>query len=94
VTEALIFALRRDPNLAVRLQALTILSDQMHEPQVQLALLHALRQDESVQVRLVALECLAAESVAPDRIRRAIQENERPGDDALRVRLVEYETRL
>ena len=94
VTEALIFALRRDPNLAVRLQALTILSDQMHEPQVQLALLHALRQDESVQVRLVALECLAAESVAPDRIRRAIQENERPGDDALRVRLAEYETRL
>ena len=91
MTEALIFALRRDENLAVRLKALTILSDQLHQPGVESAVLATLREDDSVQMRLLALDYLAAESIDADRIREVIRENERPGDEALLVRLADYD---
>lgn len=91
VREALIFAMQRDENLAVRLQALAILSDHLSEPEVESAVLTTLRSDESVQMRLMALDSLAARSVDHDRIRELIQETDRPGDEALMIRLAEYE---
>lgn len=94
VREALIFAMRRDENLAVRIKALTILSDRLQEPEVTAAVLATLRDDESVQMRLLALDYLAAHSVDRDRIREVIEERERPGDEALMVRLAEYEKRI
>lgn len=94
VREGLVFAMRNDENLAVRMKALTILSDRLHEPQVENAVLSTLRDDESVQMRLLALDYLAAHSVDRDRIRAVIRESERPGDEALTVRLAEYEKRL
>jgi len=94
VREALIYAMRRDENLAVRIKALTTLSDQLADPEVETALLATLRDDESVQMRLLALDYLAAQSVDGDRIRETIERSERPGDEALMVRLAYYENRL
>ena len=93
VREALIFALHRDESLAVRLKALEILSDHVSEPEVENAVLATLRDDASVQMRLLALEYLAEHSVDRERLRRAIEETKRPGDEALKVRLAEYERR-
>lgn len=94
VREALIFALGRDENLAVRLEALTVLSDHLSEPEVQRAVIDALRDDESVQVRLLALEYLASHDTDPGRIREVLRERDRPGDEALIVRLAEYEKEI
>ena len=94
VREALIFAMRSDESLAVRMKALTILSDQLVEPEVEAAVLATLRDDDSVQMRLLALDYLAAHRVDGNRIRETIRKSERPGDEALMVRLTEYENRL
>jgi hypothetical protein len=94
VREALVFAMRRDENLAVRLKALTILSDHLDEAEVESAVLATLRDDEAVQMRLTALEYLAAHSVDRDRIREAIDQGERPGDEALKVQLARHDNRL
>lgn len=94
VQQALIFAMRRDENLAVRLKALTLLSDRLSDPRVETAVLDTLRDDDSVQMRLLALEHLAAESVDRERIRALIGEPSRPGDEALLVRLGEFDRRL
>ncbi len=91
---ALLVALRRDPSLAVRLGALAALSDRLDDSEVEAAVLAALRDDDAVQMRLLALDALAAHSVDRGRIREAIREKPRPGDEALRVRLAEYEKRL
>jgi len=94
VREALIFAMRHDDNLAVRLKALALLSDRMGEAGVEAAMLDILREDESVQVRLLALECLAANRVDPELLRARIRESGQPGDEALMVRLSEYDTQI
>jgi hypothetical protein len=92
VRQALIFALHHDESLAVRLQALTTLADELDHPEVQEALLTTLREDESIQVRLLAIDYLAEHRVDRDRIRRLLQQNPQPGDEALMVRLAEYES--
>lgn len=92
VKEALVFTLHRDDSLAVRLQALTVLADHLDDGEIESAVLKTLREDESVQMRLLALDYLAAHSIDRDVIRDTIRDNERPGDEALMVRLAEYES--
>jgi hypothetical protein len=90
VIEALIFAMRRDENLAVRLQALTVLSDHLALPEVEDAVVERLRADGSVQMRLLALDTLAGHRVAPERIRELIENGEGPGNAALEIRLANW----
>jgi len=92
VKEALIFTLHRDDSLAVRIKALTVLSDHLDDEEIESALLKTLREDESVQMRLLALDYLAAHSIDRNVIRDTIRENQRPGNEALMVRLAEYES--
>ena len=94
VVQALILALRHDDNLAVRLEALALLTDHLDAPEVESAVLATLRDDESVQMRLLALDSLAGHSVDRERIRQVIETVERPDDAALLVRLTEYDKRL
>jgi hypothetical protein len=89
--DAILFALRHDDSLAVRLEALAVLSARLDDHEVQAAVMGALRDDPAVQVRLLALESLAEHRVDHERIRNAIRERERPGAEALMVRLAEYE---
>lgn len=93
VREALIFALRRDDSLAVRLKALSVLAERLDLPEVESAVLGTLRDDDSVQMRLLALEYLAGHRVDPERIREVIRANQQPGDEALMVRLAEFDDR-
>jgi hypothetical protein len=89
--QAVLFSLRRDDSVAVRLAALTVLVSRLDDANVRSALMTTLRDDPSVQVRIAALESLASHRVDPARIREAIRERERPGDQALMVRLAELE---
>lgn len=89
--DAIVFALGHDVSLGVRLEALAVLSGHLDDPEVQSAVMVALRDDPSVQVRLLALESLASHRVDHDRIRDVIRGGEGPGDEALMVRLAEYE---
>jgi len=94
VKEALVLAMREDETLAVRLKALNLLAEQPPDPDVEAAVLGALRDDEAVQMRLLALDYLAAQRVDHGRLREAIRESPRPGNEALQVRLASYEKRL
>jgi hypothetical protein len=89
--QAVLFSLRRDESVAVRLAALTVLVSRLDDDDVRGAVMAAMRDDPSVQVRLAALESLASHRVDHGRIREAIRERERPGDQALMVRLTELE---
>jgi hypothetical protein len=89
--KAVLFALRRDESVAVRLAALTVLVGRLDDDEVRSALIAALRDDPSVQVRLAALESLASHRVDPRQIREAIHERTEPGNEALVVRLTELE---
>ena len=90
--EALIFTLHRDASLAVRIKALTVLADHLDDGEIESAVLETLREDKSVQMRLLALDYLAAHSIDRNVIRDTIRENQRPGNEALMVRLAEYES--
>lgn len=89
--EAILFALRRDESVAVRMAALTILGGRGSDEAVRDALMTSLREDPSMQVRLAALESLASQRVDHGRIRQAIEDHEKPGGEALMVRLAELE---
>ena len=56
---------------------------------VEEAILTTLREDESVQMRLLALDALAEHRVDRELIRETIQQEARPGNEALLVRLAE-----
>jgi hypothetical protein len=89
--QAVLFALRRDESVAVRLAALTVLVGRLDDEDVQFALMAALRDDPSVQVRLAALESLSSHRVDHRRIREAIGVRPAPGNEPLMVRLAEIE---
>lgn len=89
--QAVLFALRRDESVAVRLAALTVLVGRLDDEDVQLALMAALRDDPSVQVRLASLESLSSHRVDHRRIREAIGVRQAPGNEPLMVRLSEIE---
>jgi len=91
VRDALIFALRRDENLAVRQRALEILGRYAADPAVEAAVLATLQDDESVQMRLLALDYLASRSFDPETLRRTLEDAETGTDAALLVRLADYE---
>jgi len=92
VKEALIFAMRRDENLAVRLKALSILKEAPADEEIEAALLEALREDAAVQMRLEALDCLAGMQVDRDLLRQVVEEKPSEDDAALLVRLASYGT--
>jgi hypothetical protein len=92
--EAVVFAMHRDPNLAVRLEALTVLTRYPFDVSVQDALLTTLRQDESVQMRLRALEYLTTQKVSSEALRRTIGEAGLASDNAIRQRAVELMQQL
>lgn len=87
--EALIFILRNDPSLPVRLRSLEILAPHASDPAVQDALLTSLAQDPSVQIRLLAVESLAGKQTDKGLIRRALGEPRDDDDRAVLYRAVE-----
>jgi len=90
IKEAMIFAVRRDESLAVRLKALEILGAEPPDAEIESALLETLREDPSVQMRLQALDLLTGRQVDPGLLRRVVEEKPSEDDAALLVRLADY----
>ena len=61
--ETLVYVLLNDPELAVRLKALNILTKYSNDSQLQDAFLNVLKNEESVQMRLSVLDYLTAHKV-------------------------------
>jgi hypothetical protein len=70
--EALVYTMHNDPELAVRLEALSVLTRFPYNDGVQSALMTTLRQDQSVQMRLLALERLADKQVQMETLQQVI----------------------
>jgi hypothetical protein len=89
--QAILFALRHDQSVAVRLAALTVLVGRLDDEEVRVAMMTALRDDPSVQVRLAALESLASHRVDHSQLRQELRLRNEPGNEPLIVRLAELE---
>ena len=87
--EALVVAMHYDPVVAVRIEALSVLTRYPYDDGVQEALLKTLRKDEAVQMRLLALEYLAGRRVNPETLWRTIEESELESDVAVLQHAVE-----
>jgi hypothetical protein len=83
LTEAMIYTLHNDPDLAVRTEAMSVLGRYPYDADIQDALLTTLREDTEVQMRLLALDYLSGKQVNMDTIRRAIRERKMDSDPAV-----------
>jgi hypothetical protein len=90
VKQALIVSMLNDPNQAVRMRALEILSSHTEDPEVQSAMLVVMRGEESVQMRLEALDQLAKSSFSRERFGQAVEDLSWQDDRALLVRAASY----
>jgi hypothetical protein len=88
--EALIYTMHSDPDLAVRMEAMSVLSKSPYDAATQKAFLTTLREDQEVQMRLQALEYLAGKKVNINTIRKAIEEPQMESDTAV----LQYATEL
>jgi hypothetical protein len=89
--EALVFTLRHDPDLAVRLEALDALGRYPDGSEIREAMLQTLGNDPAVQIRFLALDYLGSRSVDPRRLRQAIDTRPLDGDAALLQRTFQLE---
>jgi hypothetical protein len=67
VQQALIFAMRNDPDTAVRLRAQSVLISYPSDTELQTAMMAVLGDEESVQMRMRALDYLAVSDLSPAR---------------------------
>ena len=84
--QALAYSMLNDRSLAVRLRALSILSNYGRDPKIQEALLAVLRGEQSVQMRMLAMDTLAAADLSPERVERVQEEIGRQNDRAVLLR--------
>jgi len=90
VKQALLVAMRRDPNLGVRLEAQARLAALPHDDEIERGMLDVLAEDAEVQMRLGAVDYLARVRVAPDRLEHALARSDRNDNPAVRVRAARY----
>lgn len=91
VKKALLFAMREDGELSVRLKAMAKLAGQMKDAEVSQAFMAVLKEDESVQMRLDALDYLMGanpEQSEIDALEKTLRER---GDAPLLMRVNRWE---
>ena len=81
--EIIIFAMHNDPEPAIRMEALSILTKEPYNNRLKEAFMTTLRQDKSVQMRLLALRHLAANKVGTNILQRIIHEANMESDPAV-----------
>lgn len=81
--EIIIFAMHNDPEPAIRMEALSILTKEPCNNHLKEALMTTLRQDNSVQMRLMALRYLAANKVETTTLQRVINQGNMESDTAV-----------
>lgn len=90
IREALILTMHHDPNLAVRMEAMSVLKKSPYDDVIKSAFLTTLRRDEEVQMRLLALEYLAKNQVNMNTLRKAIESPRSESDAAVWQRANEF----
>lgn len=85
VRGALIDTMEGDPSVAVRLNALLVLGQNVGDPEVAGAMLRVLKNEPNVQMRLLVVDYLGTSSVQRDLIRQALSETEPEGAQAVLV---------
>jgi hypothetical protein len=90
VRQALIVAMRHDPNLGVRLEAQERLGGAHGDRGVEAAMLDVLAQEESVQMRLSAIEYLASGRTAPELVARALETASAPSNAFVLAKAGDY----
>ncbi len=81
--DAMVLTMQSDPSLAVRLNALSVLTRYPYDAQIEEALLKTVSSDPEVQMRLLAVEYLAAREVGIETIRGAVGDDGTPADRAI-----------
>lgn len=89
VKEALISALLRNDNLAVRLKALTSLAKYPSDPEIREALIRILNEDQSVQLRMMAIDYLTHQKLDTQTLEDAIKNLDNSEDAFFRYKLYE-----
>jgi len=87
--EALIYTLHNDPDLSVRLEALSTLKRFPYSDRVHRALITTLREDDAVQMRLLALDRLADRQGQRETLQQVINEADLKDDPAVMQRAIE-----
>lgn len=90
IKEALIFALKDDPDLAVRMRAMSSLMVYPDDQQIQDAFLQVLKEEESVNMRLMAIDYLAQTDVNAQALQNTMPYLKSDRDAAVRHKLNQY----
>jgi hypothetical protein len=90
VKQALIFSMKKAPIQAVRQKAEETLIGYQNDPELQQSLLDVLRSEESVQMRLIALDYLITNRVAPDSIRKLVDDKSLQNSPAVLFKAKKY----
>ena len=90
IKEALLFSLQNDPNIAVRLKAMSTLVNIKNDREITDVFIDILGTEESVQMRLMAIEYLAQSDMNKDKIEKTIMESDRPVDTPIKLKMNEY----
>jgi hypothetical protein len=88
--EALIFSMHNTPILAIRMKAISGLTDYKNDNEIKEAFLKVLREEESVKMRLLAIDYLTKIQVAPDTLQQALNESEVTMSPAVMIKLRNY----
>ena len=90
IKKSLIFAMRYDENLAVRMTAQSKLVERRADSEVAESLLTVLEQEPSVRMRLVAIDYLTSSNVQPERLERAVRAGRPENREAVLVKASQY----
>ncbi len=90
IKEALIFTLKDDPDLAVRMRAMTSLMVYPDDQQIQEAFLQVLKEEQSVNMRLMAIDYLAQTNVNTQALQNTMPYLKSDRDAAVRHKLNQY----
>lgn len=88
--ETLLYVIQNDPDLAVRLKALHILTKYANDDQIQNAFLSVLKKEESVQMRLMVLDYLTANKIDTSLIVRELSTATTRINQPILIRAQEY----
>jgi len=88
--ETLLYVLLNDPDLAVRLKALNILTNYANDDRIQDTFLSVLKNEESVQMRLTVLDYLTANKTESDLIIRELSTAKTKINQAVLIKAQEY----
>lgn len=88
--EALVYSMLYAPIMAVRLKAMTSLSDYENDSFIQDAFLKVLGDEESVKMRLLAIDYLTKSQLSSDTLQKVLSESDIPPSPAVMIKAKNY----